>query len=116
MRITYRDTALEFDPAKDLTVQRLRQLKQVLGPDYGKFVTLMRLVAEGDVDALVGIIWVAKSANGEKLDLRNFANSPFENFSVGDVQFALEDTPEEGEDPLASRTDLDPSSTPIPTS
>jgi hypothetical protein len=50
----------------DLTVGVLRQMKQWFGPAYGKYLSYVQLLIEGDADAWACAIWIVLRAAGKK--------------------------------------------------
>ena len=85
----------------DIRVGVLRQFKQWFGPQYGKFLTFVQLLMEGDADAWCCALWLCQKNAGEK------PKSPqFMDFSVGDVMLSgndEEDADVDGdEDPTTS--------------
>lgn len=57
-RVKFKDDTFEFDPQSHLTARRLRQIKKIYGPDYGRYNNLVVLLAQGDVDAWASVIWI----------------------------------------------------------
>ena len=100
-----------FDPDTDLTVGRLRILKNAFGDPYGRYVRVMQLASEGDADALVGVYWVMKQVAGEPVDPRrvpDFAVGTFmQAFEAGSAAAEAEEG-EQGVDPTSSSSDASP--------
>jgi hypothetical protein len=83
---------------QDLTVQRLRQMKQWYGREYGTYTQFITMLAQGDVDALACGIWIAKAAAGEKPRTPNEID-----FNMSDIEFlAIEREPDEEENPTVA--------------
>jgi hypothetical protein len=105
MFIKWEGKEYEFDPRSDLTVQRLRVLKQTFGPEYGKFVTLMQNAADGDADAMVAVMWVMKTKAGESCDPRTVPDFALGEFmeAFGEAATAEADarTEDDGVDPTS---------------
>lgn len=79
---------------RDLTVSRLRQMKQWFGAEYGKYTPFITLLVEGDVDALACVVWIAQSKAGEKpQEPRNL------DFSIEDFEKFEEDVVEPDPEP-----------------
>jgi len=125
MNVQWEDESYSFDPDTDITVQRLRVLKAAFGPDYGKYITLMQLGAQGDADALVGLLWVMRIVNGKTGDpknMPNFAAGKFYLAYMDGVTAALEEEESKSEegsdgmDPTSGNGAASPGSTPTSTS
>lgn len=69
---------------RDLTVTRLRQMKQMYGREYGAYSGFITLLAQGDVDAIACGLWIAKQVAGEP----RAPKSPNDvDFTMGDIEF-----------------------------
>jgi hypothetical protein len=55
-----------FDLEKELTVGRLRQIKQWFGPQLGRYGTFFRALADMDPEAMLCVYWVARLSAGEQ--------------------------------------------------
>lgn len=87
----------------DVTNQRLKQLKQWFGREYGSFTGFPQLVIqEWDVDAWAGMIWIAQQVAGEAPgDPRAME------FTLDDLELWIEEPVEEEPDPLEQESSGD---------
>ena len=116
MRIDWEGKTYDLDPMRDLTVSRLRVLKAAFGADYGKAVTVVKLMQDGDADAIVSVMWVMKQRAGESCDPRNLPDfAPLEFMTAFQTAEDAE-APEPGVDPTNSSVDDIPASTTTSTS
>lgn len=102
-----------FEPQKLLTLSALRQIKAWFGPDLGRYLAFIQQFAQGDPDAAVCALWLARKAAGEPevpepLRMPDFAMGEFyAGFEPGDE--------EEDADPLNTAESPMPVSTATPT-
>lgn len=97
--ITLPDTGKQYTLARsDIKVSDLRTFKQKFGPQYGKFLTFVQLLMEGDADAWCCALWLVQRNAGEKPKPPEFMD-----FAVGDVMLGSaedeDEDPEESEQP-----------------
>ena len=89
----------------DMTNQRLKQLKQWFGKEYGSFTGFPNLVIRDfDADAWAGMIWIGQQAAGEPVD-----DPRSMEFTLDDIEIWAEEPEEEEEpDPLESEGTVPP--------
>lgn len=92
-----------FDPQKELTVGRLRQIKEWYGPEVGRYLAFIQAFAQGDPEAALAALWIVRTTAGES-DVPEPDRMP--DFSMGD--FYAEFIPA-GEEPEAEKDPTQPS-------
>ena len=97
-----------FDPQKELTVSRLRQIKEWYGPEIGRYLAFIQAFAQGDPEAALAALWIVRMSAGEQ-GVPEPNQMP--DFSMGD--FYAEFIPA-GEEPEAEQDPTQPSA-PVPT-
>jgi hypothetical protein len=109
-KLEYKDPAWEesreymFDPQKLLTVSALRQIKGWYGTEIGRYLTFINAFAQGDPEAVVCALWLARRDAGED-GVPEPNKMP--DFSVGDFfsEFIAADDDEDAEvDPTQPST------------
>lgn len=105
-QIRHGDTEYDLLPA-DLTVGRLRQMKQWFGSDYGKYLTFIQLVAQGDADACCCALWIVQTKAGEKPKEPRFMDFAISEFFFSDLT-PTDDESEENPTPEASAVTVEP--------
>lgn len=97
-RTRYKGTPIRLE-LRDLTVQRLRQLKQWFGEPYGIPTELMRRMLLQECDGLTAAVWIglqkAKKPVGDARDLDFNLEDDFE--KLEDVQPEKADPPTAGD-------------------
>ncbi|MBV9805213.1 MAG: hypothetical protein JO130_18590 [Solirubrobacterales bacterium] len=110
-RITYEGEKYTL-ARTDITVGVLRQMKSWFGPAYGKYLSFVQLLIEGDADAWACAIWIVLRASG-----RNIRTPQNLDFAVSEVMAADDDDdeldpepvlPEAGPTPDSSGSDATP--------
>jgi hypothetical protein len=94
---------------RDVTNQRLRQLKQWFGRDYGSFTGFPNLLRTLDADAWACALWIGQQIEKEKVqDPREM------DFSLDDFELLVADEEEDepGERPTGT---VEPDTTPVST-
>ena len=54
-----------FDPNRDLTLRKMRQLKGWYGKEFASYSGLMAAIGAGDPDALACLVWIGRTAAGD---------------------------------------------------
>ncbi len=94
-KLAFAGNQYEFDPQRQLTLGRLRQIKQWYGPDLGRYLSFLRAFSELDPDAVACAIWICRRDAGEE----NVAEpNRMEDFSIGEALEGI-DTVDSGGDP-----------------
>lgn len=96
--------------SRDLTLSRLRVLKNQFGYEYGAYKPFFRLFFDGDADAIAGAIWIVLSKNEPPAKVPPFDAidfSPYDMFKAindaNDMRAAQEKTEDpDSTDPLGS--------------
>lgn len=80
----------------DMTNQRLKQLKQWFGREYGSFTGFPNLVIRDfDADAWAGMIWIGQQVAGEPAD-----DPRTMEFTLDDIELWVDESEETEPDPL----------------
>jgi hypothetical protein len=80
---------------RDVTNQRLRQMKQWFGPEYGSFNGFPRLLIQLDADAWACALWIAQQLAGAKV-----IEDPREmDFSMDDLELLVNEPEDAESDP-----------------
>lgn len=91
----YRGTEYELD-LKDLTVQRLSQIKQWYGKEYGTFNGLPTLIGELDAQAWACAVWIGQQKAGQPVEDPRHMEFSFDDFEgVPEPELVVEDEPDE---------------------
>jgi hypothetical protein len=64
-QVKYDGRDYAFVPKQDLTLVRLRQMKQWFGVELGRWAPFMNAFAQGDPDAIACVIWIVRNKAGE---------------------------------------------------
>ncbi len=77
-KIPYKGDVYELHP-RDITVGRLRQMKQWYGREYGSYVSFVNMFLQGDADAVACALWLVLSKRGGNVPSpQNIDFAPFE--------------------------------------
>ena len=79
--IAFKDKVYEFDAEREFTSRRLTQYKKWYGADYGRYNTMVVLLAQGDADAWACVIWTCLDNAGDPKP----SNPTFLDFPVGEL-------------------------------
>ena len=90
VKFKFKDVEHEIT-TRDVTNQRLRQMKQWFGPAYGSFNGFPRLLIELDADAWACALWIAQQINGG-----NVEDPRTMDFSMDDLELLVNE-PEDSE-------------------
>lgn len=92
VKFKFKDVEYEIT-TRDVTNQRLRQMKQWFGPAYGSFNGFPRLLIELDADAWACALWIAQQITGAT----KIEDPRTMDFSMDDLELLVEE-PEESEE------------------
>lgn len=92
--------------SRDLTLARLRVLKQQFGYEYGAYKPFFRLFFDGDADAITGALWIVMSKDPPvggvpPFDAIDF--SPYDIFKAINEANDMRAAQEKSEDPLGDQ-------------